>query len=270
MRIAQQLRSLLQTRRVLQAPGAYDALTAKLIEAAGFPVVYMSGYATAASFGVPDNGTVGFTEMLANAGHIAEAIAVPLIADADTGYDDPAETVRQFAAAGVSGIQLEDQVWPKKCGHMEGKILVSTEEMRERLAAAVAVRDDEGIVIIARTDAIAVEGFEAALERARQYADTGADMLFIEAPVSREQLEAIPKRLPELPHVFNAAPKTPSLPADALGGLGYRLAIYPGIAFTATMLGTRSALDALRTTGEQSNLEEWRRHFDEWNAFLSR
>lgn len=230
----------------------------------------MSGYATAASFGVADDGTIGFAEMLFNARRIVAAIEVPLIADADTGYDDPAETMRQYARAGVSGIQLEDQAWPKKCGHMEDKRLVSADEMCERLAAAVAARTEDGPVIIARTDALAVDGFEAALNRARRYAEAGADILFVEAPVSREQLEAIPQRLPKRPQIYNAAPKTPSIPARELEQLGYAIAIYPGVLFTAAMMAAPPALTALRETGVQENLEEWRQRFAEWNAFLSR
>lgn len=263
-----QLRRLIEGRNLVQVPGAYDPLTAKLVQEAGFPLCYMSGYATAASFGVPDNGTVGFDEMLFNATRIARAISIPLLADADTGYDDPAETARRYESAGVAGIQIEDQVWPKKCGHMEGKRLVSTDEMCKRLSAAVTARQKDGIVIVARTDAIAVEGFDAAIDRARRYAEAGADMLFVEAPVSREQLKAIPKRAPELPHLYNAAPKTPSIGAGELEQLGYRVAIYPGISFVANMLATGTALKALRDTGEQSNLEEWRRRFEQWNAFL--
>jgi 2-methylisocitrate lyase-like PEP mutase family enzyme len=269
MRCSGTLREWLAADGLIMAPGVYDALTARLAEAAGFPAGYMSGYATAASFGVTDTGIIGFPEMLANAARIAEAIAIPLIADADTGYDDPAETTRRYEVAGVAAIQLEDQAWPKKCGHMDGKLLVSAQEMCERIRAAVNARSADGIVVIARTDAIAVEGVEAAIARAELYAEAGADVLFVEAPVSIEQLEAVPKRLPRVPQLYNAAPRTPSLPAIELERLGYKIAIYPGLAFAANFLATRAALDDLRRTGEQANLEEWRQNFAAWNGFLS-
>ena len=265
---ATHLRSLLAASGILPAPGAYDALTAKLIEAAGFPVVYMSGYGTAAAHGHADVGILGLEEMSANAARIAAAVAVPVIADADTGYDDAGETMRRYVEAGVAGIQLEDQAWPKKCGHMEGKVLVSTGEMVQRIRSAVAARGDAGTVIVARTDAIAVEGFAAALERAAAYADAGADLLFIEAPETREQVEAIPRELPRLPHIYNIAPKSPSIPLDELEQLGYALAIYPGVCFTATMIACRDALSDLAVSGIQKNLGTWKDRFADWNRFL--
>ncbi len=270
MELAKRLRTLLRSSALIMAPGAYDALTARLIESAGFPVVYMSGYGTAATYGVSDTGIIGFPEMLGNAARIARAITVPLIADADTGYDDPEETTRADEAVGVAGIQLEDQTWPKKCGHMEGKTVVPVEVMEERISAALRGRSAEGIVIVARTDAIAVEGFDAAIERAARYADAGADVLFIEAPETLEQVEEIPKRITAKPLFYNVAPKSPALPVDALERLGYSLAIYPGIAFAATMLGVEAALVDLMRTGNQDNLTEWATRFGEWNAFLSR
>ena len=262
------MRDLLKRGTFVQAPGAYDALTAKLTEAAGFPAVYMSGYGTAAGYGVTDTGVIGLPEMLANATRMARATDIPLIADADTGYADPAETTRLYESAGVAAIQIEDQVWPKKCGHMPGKAVVDAETMCDRIRSAASARQSGGILIIARTDAIAVEGLEAALERAERYAAAGADILFVEAPESLEQLQDIPRRLPGIPHLYNAAPRTPYVRPDDLAAFGYAIAIYPGIAFTATMLAARSALEELRTDGTQSNLETWRAHFEEWNAFL--
>ncbi len=265
---AARLRSLLAAPGILAAPGAYDALTAKLIEAAGFPVVYMTGYGTAAAHGHADVGILGLDEMSANAARIAAAVSVPVIADADTGYEDAGETMRRYIDAGVAGIQLEDQAWPKKCGHMEGKVLVPAAEMVQRIQSAVVARGEAGTVIVARTDAIAVEGFAAALERAAAYADAGADLLFIEAPETREQVEAIPRELPGLPHVYNIAPKSPSIPLDELEQLGYALAIYPGICFAATMIACRDALDALHASGQQENLLPWKENFAKWNRFL--
>jgi 2-methylisocitrate lyase-like PEP mutase family enzyme len=271
--VQKSLRALLAGEHLVQAPGAYDGLTARLVEEAGFPAVYMTGYGTAASHGLPDEGLIGRDEMLHNAARMARVICIPLIADADTGYGDAAEvarTVSTYEAAGVQAIQLEDQTWPKRCGHMEGKALVSPEEMVEKLRAACAARVDANTLIIARTDAIAVEGFAPALDRASRYADAGADILFVEAPEDREQLKAIPVQLPQRPHVVNLAPRTPPCRADELQEMGYSLAIYPGICFMAALESSRAALKSLSERGEQDNLAAWSAEFRAINAFLRR
>ncbi|MFP6582314.1 MAG: isocitrate lyase/PEP mutase family protein [Candidatus Hydrogenedentota bacterium] len=265
------LKELLEKDELVQAPGAYDGLTSRLIEEAGFSAVYMTGYGTAATYGLPDEGLIGREEMLHNATRIARAVNIPVIADADTGYGDPVEvarTVATYETAGVQAIQLEDQTWPKRCGHMEGKTLVSTNEMVEKLRAACEARSNEDTLIVARTDAIAVEGFDAALERASAYAKAGADILFVEAPEDREQLQEIPEALPQRPHLVNLAPRTPSCSADELQAMGYSLAIFPGLCLMAQVEASRAALQTLRETGIQDNLLQWTEEFEAINAFL--
>src|SRR5438874_7486526 len=180
---ARQLRELLSASDLIQAPGAYDCLSARLIEAAGFPVVYMTGFGTSAAYlGRPDVGLLGMSEMVDNAKRIVDAVAIPVIADADTGYGNAMNvirTVRAYEAAGVAGIHIEDQVAPKKCGHLEGKLVIPAEEMAEKVRAAVEARTQPEFVIIARTDARSVEGLERSLERGRMYREAGADALFI-------------------------------------------------------------------------------------------
>lgn len=266
------LLSRLNSGRLVLAPGCYDALGGRLIEAAGFEAAYMTGYGTAASWGLPDRGLLNATDMEANARRIAEALSIPLIADADTGYGDVhnvARTVRGFEAAGVAAIQLEDQDWPKRCGHMQGKRVVSTDEMVLRVRAAVDARRDEAFLVIARTDAIAVEGFEAAIARAQAYAEAGADLLFVEAPVDREQVAEIPKRLSGRRLLLNMAPRTPLLSTKEIEAMGYHLAIYPGLCFMAAWEAMREELHELRETGSSPNLERWTREFGMINEFLS-
>lgn len=265
------LRERLAAARPLVAPGCYDALGAKLIEAAGFGAVYMTGYGTAAAWGLPDMGLLTATEMVENVRRIADAVSIPVIADADTGYGDPlntARTVRAYEGAGAAAIQIEDQEWPKRCGHMTGKRLVPTSEMLAKLRAAVDARRDERLLLIARTDAIGVEGFDAAIDRAQAYAEAGADILFVEAPVSREQMAEIPRRLSSRPLLLNMAPRTPDLALDEIRKLGYALVIYPGLCFMAAVEACRRELKALHDTGRQPNLPDWARQFGELNAFL--
>src|SRR3954447_25885978 len=185
------LRVRLAQPRILVAPGAADALTARIIEGAGFEAVYLTGAGLAnASFGLPDLGLITLTEVTAQVQRIADAISVPLIVDADTGYGgalNVVRTVRELERAGAAAIQLEDQVSPKRCGHFEGKDVVPTAEMVQKIAAGVYARQDPDLVIVARTDARAVEGFDAAIERSRAYAAAGADVVFFEAPTSVEE-----------------------------------------------------------------------------------
>ena len=256
---------------LLQAPGAYDALGAKVIEAAGFEAVYMTGYGTAAAAGLPDLGLLTMTDMVRNAERIARAVGVPVIADADTGYgneDNVARTVEEYERAGVAAIHIEDQAWPKKCGHMADKRVVAKDEMVTKVKAAVAARSSEDFLIIARCDAVAVEGFEAALDRARAYGEAGADVLFVEAPETEEQVAAIPERLPQWPQVINLAPRTPDLSADRLAELGYAIAIYPGLCFVAALEAYEHAVRTLKETGAQQDLALWRTRFEEINRFL--
>jgi 2-methylisocitrate lyase-like PEP mutase family enzyme len=217
------------------APGAYDALSARLVEQAGFDVVYMTGFGTAASLlGRPDVGLLTASEMLDNARRIAAAVDVPVVADADTGYGAPINvirTVRDYEDAGVAALQLEDQAFPKRCGHLRDKNLVSTSEMAGKVKAAVDARASAETLIVARTDAVAVEGFEAAVERARLYADAGADVLFVEAPRDRAQMDSIVRVLggkcPLMANMVEGG-DTPISTSEALGQTGFRLVIFPG------------------------------------------
>jgi len=258
---------------LLVAPGVYDGLTARLAECAGFECVYMTGYGTAASQGFPDHGLLTLTEMAANVARISRAVHVPVIADADTGYGDTANvvrTVQEYAQAGAAALHIEDQDWPKKCGHMEGKSLIPEAEMVQKIEAAVDARGDSELRIIARTDAIAVEGFDAAIMRARAYGEAGADILFVEAPNNLKEMAAIPERLPEWPHIINMAPRTPTVGVDELTKMGYRIAIYPGVCLVAAYTECSEQLSILKRTGVQENLDHWRDRFDEMNAMLAK
>ena len=250
------LRELLAAPAPLVAPGAYDALSARLVEQAGFDAVYMTGFGTTASLiGRPDVGLLSGAEMVDNARRIAAAVDVPVIADADTGYGNAlnvVRTVQLYEQAGVAGIQLEDQVMPKKCGHMSGKVLVPTEEMAGKVRAAAAARRDPDLVLIARTDAVAVSGVDDALERARAYADAGADLLFVEAPTSEADIERIAGELAGVaPLVFNWAEggRTPPLSLARMTELGFALVIYPIGTLLAATAGIRSLLATLRRDG---------------------
>jgi 2-methylisocitrate lyase-like PEP mutase family enzyme len=268
------LRELLLTGAPVLAPGAYDALSARLIEAAGFPAVYMTGFGTTASLlGRPDVGLLGGTEMVDNARRIAAAVDLPLIADADTGYGNPinvVRTVRDYEQAGVAGIHLEDQVMPKRCGHMTGKAVVPVEEMVAKVRAAVAARTDPDFLLIARTDARAVEGLDAAVARARAYADAGADALFVEAPVSEDEIATVAKSLADVPLVFNWAEggRTPPVPLATLAELGFAMVIFPIGAMLAATAGIRSLLDTLRADGTPLAALPGLPAFDEFLDFI--
>jgi 2-methylisocitrate lyase-like PEP mutase family enzyme len=250
---AGRLRRLLDKGRALPVVGAYDALTARLVERAGFEAVYVGGYALSATqLGLPDVGLLTMTEMLDSVRRICGAIDLPVIADGDTGYGNHVNTdrlVRELERAGAAGVHLEDQAFPKRCGHMDGKRLDTLQAMADKIAAAADARTDPDFLIVARTDAIAVEGFEAALERAERFRQSGADVLFIEAPVSAEQIAEIPKRL-RAPAWFNASwdGKSPLPTLKELDALGYRLVVYPDTVFAATRAVMR-LLETIRDTG---------------------
>ena len=250
------LRQLLSAERPLVAPGAYDALSARLIEQAGFDAVYMTGFGTTASLiGRPDVGLLTGAEMVDNARRIVSAVDVPVIADADTGYGNAinvVRTVQLYEQAGVAGIQLEDQVMPKKCGHMSGKALIGADEMVGKLQAAVAARTDPDLVIIARTDAVAVQGLDEALSRARLFAEAGADLLFVEAPTSEDDIARVAGELAGLaPLVFNWAEggRTPPLSMDRMTELGFSLVIYPIGTLLAATAAMRTLLATLKSEG---------------------
>ena len=243
------LRELLSRTSPILAPGAYDALTARLIETTGFETVYVTGFGTAASkLGRSDIGLLTMSEMVESARQIVEAVDLPVIADADTGYGNAISvirTVREYERAGVAGIHIEDQVWPKKCGHMEGKTLIPTEVMVEKIRAAAAAKKNQDFLIIARTDARAVEGLEAALKRGWLYRKAGANALFIEAPQSEEEITTIAKEFEGIPLLYNWAEggKTPPLPLSRISELGFRIVIFP----TSTLLAATKAIQEVLT-----------------------
>ncbi|MDQ3841187.1 MAG: isocitrate lyase/PEP mutase family protein [Actinomycetota bacterium] len=259
---AGRLRELLAGTEPVLAPGAYDGLTARLVEQAGFEAVYMTGFGTAASLlGRPDIGLLSFGEMVDNARRIVQAVEVPVIADADDGYGNPinvVRTVREYEAAGVSALHIEDQVSPKKCGHMEGKQVIDTSEMVEKVRAAVEARHSQDFVIIGRTDARAVEGLDGALERARRYREAGADVLFVEAPQSDKEIAAVAEAFPDMPLLFNwvESGKTPPVPLERLKELGFRLIIFPVSTLLAATRSVREVLARIYTDGSPIQIIE--------------
>ena len=233
MKTTTALRQLLRHPGIIVAPGAYDCLTAKLIEREGFPVVYMTGAGTAVTrVGKPDLGFATLTEMLANARAIASTISVPLIADADTGYGGALNvyrTVQEYAQAGVAALHIEDQAFPKRCGHLDGKEVVPLTDMVIKLRAAGAARTDEDLVIIARTDALAVTGLDDTLRRCAAYAEAGADVLFVEALRTQEEIDRV-RREVDVPLLYNFVEhgKSPLIPVSQLAALGFKMVIFPG------------------------------------------
>src|SRR6266700_4481805 len=252
------LRELLVQRDLILATADPEAPSACLIAQEGFPAVYMTGFGTAASvLGQPDVGLLTMSEMVSCAAALAAVVGDrPLIADADTGYGNPINvrrTVREYERAGVAAIHIEDQVWPKKCGHMEGKQVIPVDEMVQKIRAAVDARQDPDFVIIARTDANAVYGLEDALRRGQAYREAGADIIFIEAPRSIEELRAIAQAFPGIPLLYNWAEsgKTPMLSLEEIHALGFKLVIFPvSLLFVAThaMLGMLETLKQGQTS----------------------
>ena len=251
MAVAARLRQLLKNGMVT-APGAYDCITARLVEQAGFPAVYMTGAGTAATLGYPDYGLVTQSEMAENAGRLAAAVTIPVIADADTGYGNElnvVRTVREYERRGVAGLHIEDQGFPKKCGHLEDKVVIPLEEYTAKIRAAAAARRDPDFLLIARTDARAVLGFEEAIRRANAALDAGADMACVEAPQTREEVEAVPRRV-KGPCLLNVVwrGKTPDVSLDDAEQMGYRVAILPAVLFTAVIGVCDAMLEELRRT----------------------
>jgi 2,3-dimethylmalate lyase len=271
---AARLRALLASEQTILAPGAFDPLAARLVEEAGFPAVYMTGFGTSAALlGRPDVGLLTMTEMVDNAGRIAACVDIPLIADADTGYGNPLNVIRTigaYEAAGVAGVHLEDQVAPKKCGHMEGKQVIGAPEMVQKVRAAVEARTDPDFVIIARTDARAVEGLAGALERGRMYRDAGADVLFIEALVSEQEAEAAAAAFAGVPLLFNWAEggKTPPLPLPRLKELGYRIVIFPISTLLAATAAMRRILQEIAVAGTPAGALDGLPSFGEFTGFI--
>lgn len=253
-------KELLRRDRLLVAPGCFDGLSARLVEEAGFEAVYLSGGAVARSMGIPDIGLVTMSESIERAFQVVSAVNLPVIADADTGYGNAVNlvrTVREFERAGVAAIHIEDQITPKRCGHLEGKEVISLAEMQKKLEAALSARTDEDFCIIARTDARAVHGFDDAIRRAEALAKLGVDAIFVEAPQSEEELAEIPRRLPDIPLLVNVfkGGKTPMLPMDRLEKMGYRIAIYPSETQRAAIHAMRAALATLKREGTTESID---------------
>lgn len=255
MSTRKQLRSLVQARRGVLVPGAFNALSARVIEDLGFEAIYITGAGvTNMWFGLPDQGFMGLAEITDHTARIRDAVTLPLIVDADTGFGNALNvhhTVRTLERAGADCIQLEDQVAPKRCGHFAGKQVISTEEAVGKIKAAVDARRDPDLLIMARTDAAATHGFEAAVERAQRFAEAGADILFVEAVTTAEEIRALPQRLPK-PQLMNMVigGRTPIFNATELGALGYGLVLYANAALQGAVSGMQKALTVLRDEKE--------------------
>ena len=281
MTAASQIRQLLRRPDIVVAPGVYDGLTARSAEQAGFAAVYMTGAGTSAARGYPDYGLLTMTEMVDNAALIARAVGVPVIADADTGYGNElnvTRAVREFEARGVAAIHIEDQVSPKRCGHLDGKEVVSREEFVSKIRAALSARRDPDFLIIARTDARAVIGLDEAIARANAALAAGADMAFVEATQTLDEMRAVPQKV-HGPCLLNVVPggKTPAVKMSDAQAMGYRMAILPGLLLKAVVEACDAAFATLKATqlppagGGLTAHDLFRRvGADEWDALRDR
>jgi 2-methylisocitrate lyase-like PEP mutase family enzyme len=264
----QTLKELLRRKKLLVAPGCFDGLSARLVEEAGFEAAYLSGGAVARSMGIPDIGLVTMSEVIERAAQVVSVIKIPVIADADTGYGNAANlvrTVREFERVGVAAIHIEDQITPKRCGHLDGKEVIPLSEMEMKLAAALDSRTDPDFSIIARTDARGVHGFDDAIRRARAFVQLGVDAIFVEAPQSEAELAEIPRQLPDIPLLVNVfkGGKTPMLPVERLERMGYRIAIYPSETQRAGIYAMRRTLALLKREGTTEAMDEMLTTFKE-------
>jgi 2-methylisocitrate lyase-like PEP mutase family enzyme len=253
------LRELIAGTGYTMVPGAYDTLTARLVEQAGFEAVYLTGGGYSRASGYPDLGLLTLVENVRFIGLTVEAVGIPVIADADTGYGNAINvirTVREYEKSGVAGFHIEDQAAPKKCGHYEGKEVISRAEMVGKIKAAADTRRDPDMVIIARSDARAVEGLEAAIDRVNAYLEAGADVGFVEAPQTVEELRTVGRQVrgPALVNVFEGG-KTPMLSADELQGMGFRLGIYPSQTHRAAIRAAQRVLRAMKEDGDTRRVE---------------
>lgn len=271
--MSKKLSDLLKQDGIILAPGCYDSLSARIIEKAGFECAYMTGYGTSAGLlGKPDMGFLSMDEMICNASRIVSAIDIPLIVDADTGYGNPLNvirTVREYEKAGVSAIHIEDQVMPKRCGHMEGKELVPCEEMVQKIRAAIDSRKSKDFKIIARTDARAVMGLDEAVRRGKLYRDAGADIIFIESPYTIDEFKIIAKEI-DAPLLANMAEgaKSPMLSAKELAEIGYKIVIYPvGLLFAAAKAMMNLA-DEIKNKGTDRECLNSICSFKKFNEFM--
>jgi len=255
----QRMRALITRRGYTMVPGAYDTLTARLVEQAGFEAVYLTGGGYSRANGYPDLGLLTLSENVRFIGLTVEAVGIPVIADADTGYGNAINvirTVREYEKSGVAAFHIEDQVAPKKCGHYEGKEVISLDEMVGKICAAVDTRQDPDLVIIARSDARAIEGLQASIDRVNAYLEAGADVGFVEAPQNIDELQIVAREVvgPALVNVFEGG-KTPMVPASELEAMGFRLGIYPSQTHRAAIRASQKVLAALKEDGDTSRIE---------------
>ena len=272
---SRQLRQMLRPAAALLLPGVSNALAARIVADQGFPAAYVTGAGIANTYlGIPDNGSLTLTELVEHVAAIREVFAGPLVVDADTGFGNAVNvtrTVRLLERAGADALQIEDQMFPKRCGHFSGKEVVPAAEMVNKVKAAVDARRDPDLLIIARTDAIAVEGYEAAIARAIAYRDAGADVTFVEAPISIEQIADIPRRLrwPQLINIVLGG-ATPELPNERLKELGYAGVIYANVALQAAVKGMQAALSELRRNGHKGEAAKLAVDFSERQRLVAK
>ena len=258
---ATRFRQMLREPGIIMVPGAYDCLTARIIQQAGFPAVYMTGAGTSvARLGYPDLGLATMTEMVANAANIAAAVEVPVIADADTGYGgvlNVQRTVREYERAGVAAIHIEDQESPKRCGHLDDKRVIPVEDMVRKVRAAVDARSDDDFTIIVRTDALAVTDWDDTMRRCQAYVEAGADVLFVEALRSHEEAKRVTSNF-DVPLLYNyvESGKSPLIPAAELERLGFKLVLFPGSAFMVVCRAVGDLMRELKQQGTTAHLLE--------------
>ena len=267
------LRSMLKSSKPLVIPGVYDAIGAKIAEKVGFDAMFQTGYGTSATlFGMPDYGFIGATETVDNARRICRAVSVPVIVDSDTGYGNALSVwklVKELESTGASGIFLEDQKWPKRCGHMQGKEVISQEEYTEKLGAALDARENKNFIVVARTDARATEGLDAAIDRGIKNKKTGADAIFIEAPRSLDEMKAIGKSI-KAPLVANMIEggATPLSSSETLNKMGFKIILYPLSVLFANTFATMSILKELKKTGTTAKFKQKVVNFDQFNDLV--
>ena len=267
------LSSMIKSKKPLVIPGDYDAIGAKIAEKVGFDAMFQTGYGTSATlFGMPDYGFIGATETVDNARRISNAISVPLIVDSDTGYGNALSVwklVKELEAAGAAGIFLEDQKWPKRCGHMQGKEVIPQEEYTEKLGAAIDARENKDFVIVARTDSRATEGLDKSIERGIQNKKTGADAIFIEAPRSLDEMKKIGKEI-KAPLVANMIEggATPMNSAKTLNKIGFNIILYPLSVLFANTFATMNILQELKNTGTTAKYKQKVVNFDQFNSLV--
>jgi len=267
------LKNMLKSKKPLVIPGVYDALGAKIAQKVGFDAMFQTGYGTSATlFGMPDYGFIGAAETVDNARRICRAVTVPVIVDSDTGYGNALSVwklVKELESAGASGIFLEDQKWPKRCGHMQGKEVISQEEYTEKLSAAIDARENKDFIVVARTDARATEGLDEAIERGKQNKETGADAVFVEAPRSIDEMKRIGKEI-NAPLVANMIEggATPLSSAETLSKMGFNIILYPLSVLYANTFATMNILTELKKTGNTAKYKQKVVNFDQFNDLV--